>query len=110
MEKLTDRIARRVVIDDGGCHLWQGALVNGYAQIAVAGKTMRAHRALYEELHGPLPSSVAVHHTCGTRRCLNPEHFEPMLHSEHARLHTGRGSLFRRFVQRFGQGERGWRQ
>lgn len=43
------------------------------------GRTMRpAHRVAYEMLVGPVPSHLQIDHLCKNRRCVNPDHLEPV--------------------------------
>jgi hypothetical protein len=46
-----------------------------------------AHRFAYEQLVGPVPARYILHHTCEVRRCVNPEHLEPLTRGEHAKRH-----------------------
>jgi hypothetical protein len=104
---LRDRILDGVTIDPvSGC--WYPNLStsrDGYAQIHVRidGRWSKrnAHRALYEDLHGPAPGQVIDHRchtddatcpggpTCLHRRCVNPAHLEPVTNGEN--LRRGRG-------------------
>ena len=88
---IVERIAAKVVVDEGGCHIWQGATsMKGYPQIQTGSmadgtrRPRRAHRVLYQALHGPLSQGVDVHHTCGNKLCLNPEHLTSLSHAEHS--------------------------
>jgi hypothetical protein len=89
---LVERVKERSAPQPNGCVHWTGHLnANGYGKISVD-KTMRlAHRALYQELNGKLPDDTLLDHTCHNedrscsggptclhRRCVNPEHLEPV--------------------------------
>jgi len=69
-----------------GCWLWiASTTAAGYGQLSV-GTTMRyAHRLSYEWLIGPIPAGLDLDHTCRTRRCVNPDHLEPVTRSENNR-------------------------
>ena len=65
-----------------GCWLWRG-YVNprtGYAgMMQHEGQPTVAHRAYYLRRHGEIPSGFQLDHLCRTRRCVNPDHLEPVL-------------------------------
>lgn len=66
-----------------GCWRWTRSLDGkGYGQIAAGGKMYRAHRAVYEGNKGPIPKGTVLDHLCGRRDCVNPDHMEPVSHSE----------------------------
>jgi hypothetical protein len=50
----------------------------GYGTIALGGKLQYAHRAMYEQEVGPIPTGMTVDHLCRQRDCLRPEHLEPV--------------------------------
>ena len=79
---LVVRVSRKVVIDERGCWVWQGALTDGYARGRVAGRTVGLHRAEYEHVHGPIPDGMQLDHLCRNRACLNPTHLEPVTQRE----------------------------
>jgi len=59
------------------CHLWCGAQsADGYGIFYATGKRIAAHRMAYAIAHelslDEIPTIVG--HTCGNRRCVNPEH------------------------------------
>lgn len=47
---------------------------DGYGKLKIAGKTIRAHRAYYEQYVGPIPNGLWVLHRCDNPMCVNPEH------------------------------------
>lgn len=68
-------------VDKGpDCWLWTGSVNHvGHGQffdLWADGKRhmVGAHRVAWELANGPLPAGVAVDHTCGTNRCVNPSH------------------------------------
>lgn len=80
-----DRLAERFEIDVFGCWRWSGAGSNGYSTFTVEGIAKGAHRAVYELLVGPIPDGMQIDHLCGVRRCVNPDHLEPVTARENTR-------------------------
>lgn len=37
-------------------------------------RTFKAHRVVYEYLHGPIPDGMVVMHTCDNPPCVRPDH------------------------------------
>jgi hypothetical protein len=67
------------VVDDNGCHVWQGACnKRGYGQIKIKGKQVGVHIVAYEFHVGPVPDGLTIDHTCENHPCINPEHLEPV--------------------------------
>jgi hypothetical protein len=52
------------------------------------GKYVQAHRAVYEECFGPLALNEHLHHRCGRRDCVNPNHLQVHAPADHPRLHA----------------------
>jgi hypothetical protein len=80
------------VIEDHGhttpCWVWQGALAcgrSGYGRLNVGGRLVPAHRYYYEHVVGPIPERLVLDHLCGTTRCVNPAHLEPVTQTENVR-------------------------
>jgi hypothetical protein len=62
-----------------GCWLWIGHMSGrGYGVAHLKKKRLGAHRAVYEELVGKIPSGLEVDHLCRNRICVNPQHLEPV--------------------------------
>ena len=79
-----DRILARV--DVGDCWLWTGPLTpNGYAQIQAHERRLSVHRAIWQELVGPIPDGMEIDHLCKVRHCCNPDHLEPVTRHENIR-------------------------
>ena len=93
----------------GDCWLWTSRIDRyGYGKFTVAGRDAIAHRWGYEALVGPIPEGLTLDHACHSkvveecaalpgvclhRRCVNPEHLEPLTQLENRR--RGRRSGWR---------------
>lgn len=65
------------------CWLWLLGLDDkGYAMSERDGKTCRGHTVNYEAKYGPVPEGLELDHLCRVRRCVNPDHVEPVTHAE----------------------------
>ncbi len=81
-------IERSTVTDDEGCWVWQLSTDNmGYGTISRNGKTQRAHRWVYEAFRGPIASGLELDHLCRNKPCVNPDHLDPVTHSENLKRH-----------------------
>lgn len=82
-------------VTPSGCWRWTSAVWrNGYGKTSVPiHGTRLAHRAFYTEHVGPIPTGVDLDHRCHNadplcvrghecqhRRCVNPQHLEPIPH------------------------------
>ena len=94
------RLLSKVRRLDNGCWEWIGRVTpTGYGAVNYGGKPrVIAHRAVYAELVGPIPDGMTIDHLCHTRdvacgggvqcfhrRCVNPEHLEPVSGAENTR-------------------------
>jgi HNH endonuclease len=72
------------------CWEWQAGyfrkIINGkeyfYGSFTLNGKTLHAHRFIFELLNGPLPSDIEVCHTCDNPPCCNPSHLFSGTHTD----------------------------
>lgn len=83
LSELRDRLLAKVTKKD--CWHWNGALNKGYGKISVNNKAKEAHRIAYELFVGQIPEGMVIDHLCRNTRCVNPEHLEPVSHSENVR-------------------------
>ena len=77
---ITERFFNKIFIADlDGCWLWAGTIEhNGYGRIKGINKNMFAHRLSYNLFKGMIPDGLQIDHLCRNRRCVNPEHLEPV--------------------------------
>lgn len=64
---------------EGVCWSWTAALASGgYGLFTVHERMVLSHRFAYELLVGPIPDGLHIDHLCRNRRCVNPDHLEPV--------------------------------
>ena len=65
---------------ENGCWEWIGALLaSGYGQFALRhNQNVSAHRISYEWENGAIPEELQLDHLCRNRKCVNPEHLQPV--------------------------------
>jgi hypothetical protein len=69
-----------------GCWEWIGARDSrGYGNVKVDRRVRKAHRVIYELVHGPVPPGLECDHRCRVPWCVNPEHVELVAHTENVR-------------------------
>lgn len=89
--KHINRIFARIRFDPSGCWMWTGEVTKwGYAQVVIRRQRYKVHRVLYHLCVGPIPERMGLDHlchdktqcfggnTCPHRRCVNPDHLEPV--------------------------------
>lgn len=71
-----------------GCELFLGKVdKDGYGRIFNGpGRPSLAHRAIYEERHGPIPEGKEVEHRCRRRGCQADDHHVLVSRAENERL------------------------
>ena len=87
-------IKDKIIIDDNGCWLWQGATTTkGYGSYS----SKRVHRMSYELFVGAIPTGMYVLHSCDVRLCCNPEHLRLGTAKDNAAdtMERGRPGYFR---------------
>lgn len=88
-------LARRTVRTESGCWLWVGPVMpTGYGNVTMDGRTTTTHRAMYLLSGGTVEDGHVLDHLCCDaseciggrgcihRRCINPEHLEPVSNAE----------------------------
>jgi len=74
MRPLTlDAIEKKFVIKEEHW-IWIGATARGYGYISRYGRMIQAHRFFFQMYKGVIPPKSDIHHICGIRNCVNPEH------------------------------------
>ena len=90
-EYLLSRIAGRHTVDiETGCWNWTMSLGNnGYGKAHLKSRDLRlysvAHKVSYFIHRGPVPDGLQLDHLCRNRRCINPDHLEPVTQAENLR-------------------------
>ena len=75
---LTDRFWSKVA-QEGDCWIWRAATNSrGYGVFSTAGVLQLAHRASYEYMRCEIPEGLTIDHLCRNRRCVNPDHLDPV--------------------------------
>lgn len=67
------------------CWNWTAYSWKGYGQFRNAGRPVPAHRFAYELVIGPIPLGLQIDHLCRNRKCVNPNHLEPVTQQENIR-------------------------
>lgn len=86
------RIKSKIVVDENGCWLWQGATApNGYGSTTHKDKQISAHRLSYIAFKGEIPDGMYVCHKCDVRNCVNPDHLFLGTHSDNMQDMVNKG-------------------
>jgi hypothetical protein len=76
-----------IVDEKTGCWVWQLYCDRGgYARITRMREGRHAawaHRYFYEKKFGPVPEGKELDHVCNNRKCVNPDHLQPVTRAEH---------------------------
>jgi len=82
------RFFKVIHVDENKCWNWGNSQANGYRAIEIKGKTIQAHVFSYEHFVGPVPEGLQLDHLCRNKRCVNPDHLEPVTASVNVRRGT----------------------
>jgi hypothetical protein len=92
----TERFMAKVEKTDDGCWIWTASKGGQYGKFCLNNRTETAHRASYVLFKGwPEPSTV-IHHRCGNKLCVNPDHLQATTHHENVAEGLSRTDLLRR--------------
>jgi|NitcycUWRG01K112_1040325.scaffolds.fasta_scaffold00048_2 HNH endonuclease len=69
----------------GDCWEWTAALDRGYGIFNTDSRTEYAHRYSWETLVGVIPINKHLDHLCRNKRCVNPDHLEPVTNQENTK-------------------------
>jgi hypothetical protein len=110
-DQIEAKFVERVELLDSGCWAWHGSMnksnkgaksvpVFSAATSPTTRKLFTAHRYAYEKRIGQLPDHKvsALQNTCGSIRCVNPEHYE---------LITRKGILLKAAIPTIAKSRRG---
>ena len=87
-------------IDENGCWIRTKSVTKGGYSLMYnrfgSPRLIYAHRWSYEKHKEPIPEGFHIHHTCGVRNCMNPDHLiavDPSTHRReiHGSSHCPRG-------------------
>lgn len=82
--------------DSDECLIWPYAKKKtGYGTVWIDKRNIRAHRAAYQLIHGPIPGGLYLLHSCDTPSCYNPNHVAPGTQLQNIREASARGRLKR---------------
>lgn len=56
------------------CWIWTGVTINGYGNVWLDGKNVRAHRVAWIMENGPIADGLNVLHRCDTPQCVRVSH------------------------------------
>ena len=82
--RLPARFWKKAQPQPNGCWLWSAALNREggygvfYAPYVPHRRMVYAHRHVYETLVGEIGEGLQIAHLCRVRRCVNPQHLEPV--------------------------------
>jgi hypothetical protein len=75
-----------------GCWIWTGSRrAFGYGRTIVNGRPIAAHRAAWEQTHGPIPDGLLLLHTCDNPPCVRPDHMALGTQIDNLRDMTAKG-------------------
>jgi hypothetical protein len=91
-ESFWDRVEKA---GDDECWLWKGGFMAGYGVLRFKSKNKRkAHRISWSLSGRTLAKGKSLHHKCGVKACVNPNHLQPLSIFDHMALHASEKKKF----------------
>jgi hypothetical protein len=96
IERALAYVAERSILVPHGCRYWARALTtDGYAKAVVTEdgceRTVRVHRWLMEQMHGPLPPLTITAHSCNESLCVHLDHLSSATQRTNMRQMSNQG-------------------
>lgn len=76
-----------------------GTTSSGYPRRTLDRKQYMVHTAIWEELNGPVPDDMDLHHVCKNKMCFNPRHLMAIGKFAHMFIHGGDGPARTKLLQ-----------
>lgn len=91
MERLSLKKLVSLPENPNDCWEWMGSVnkKTGYGKKKFGGKTLLAHRWMYQILFGRIPDNTVINHKCQNRSCVNPYHLEVVSQADNCRHGDG---------------------
>lgn len=84
------RFLDKVEVSENGCWNWiAGKSYDNYGKFWSNGRSIMAHRFVYEYWNGSIDSTLSIDHLCRNPSCVNPIHLEQVTIKEN--IHRGFG-------------------
>lgn len=75
--KNVERFLSKIYVSESGCWEWTDHLREGYGIFSYKGKSLSAHRVMYQLVRDlEIPRGDQADHLCKNRKCVNPDHIE----------------------------------
>lgn len=96
IDVLREGLLKKATVTQNGCWEWPSLDKSGYPRVKMNGKRVPLHRTVLEIKQKAPLGSQAAHHTCGNNQCVNPDHLQPVTHSENTAEMLARHSYLKR--------------
>ena len=85
MIPVLERFLNKISVVENGCWIWPKTLYDGYGRMNINGKTIGAHRFIYEYYYGKIDRMLVIDHLCRNRACVNINHLEVVTNAENTK-------------------------